>query len=239
MGRRRCFQTFRRVLVPAGLPGLAAGIDLPVPLFTLVDFNPADSGRLVGGGFWTSFIGNFVYRRLGKSPTDCPSRLRLRGLSVNRAWVVVYLLLCRPSRRVFRPCACASCPCGVDGLVSRFFFLLAPILVLLASPPSILPQRSSGPLDGLGDGKWFSSTFQNCRDARRAVGCRGRPGGSRPAIALRFGTDWPPSPCTHRFRVLGSRLLRSSSPAALAGRILTVMALNSFFSFAQLNFCAD
>jgi putative spermidine/putrescine transport system permease protein len=111
-------------------------------------------------------------------------------------------------------------------------FLLFPILLicLYAFNPS---NVQSWPLEGLST-KWFSSTFHN-QAMRDALWLSVRAALISTAIALVLGTL--ASFAVHRFRFFGRETvsLVILLPLALPG-IITGMALNSFFTFQEIEF---
>ena len=111
-------------------------------------------------------------------------------------------------------------------------FLMSPILliVLYAFNPS---NVQSWPLDGLST-KWFSSTFHN-EAMREALWLSVRAALISTTIAVVLGSM--AAFAVHRFRFFGRETVSFLLvlPLALPG-IITGMALNSFFTFGEVNF---
>jgi putative spermidine/putrescine transport system permease protein len=115
-------------------------------------------------------------------------------------------------------------------LMMAFLFIPIVIIVLYAFNPS---NVQSWPLDGLST-KWFSSTWHNA-EMRHAFWLSVRAGLLATTIALLLGSM--AAFAVHRFRFFGREAISFIFvlPLALPG-IITGMALNSFISFAGVNF---
>jgi putative spermidine/putrescine transport system permease protein len=115
-------------------------------------------------------------------------------------------------------------------LMMAFLFVPIVIIVLYAFNPS---NVQSWPLDGLST-KWFSSAWHNV-EMRHAFWLSIRAGLLSTAIALALGSM--AAFAVHRFRFFGREAISFIFvlPIALPG-IITGMALNSFITFAGVNF---
>ena len=115
-------------------------------------------------------------------------------------------------------------------LMMAFLFVPIVIIVLYAFNPS---NVQSWPLDGLST-KWFSSAWHNV-EMRHAFWLSIRAGLLSTAIALLLGSM--AAFAVHRFRFFGREAISFIFvlPIALPG-IITGMALNSFITFAGVNF---
>jgi len=115
-------------------------------------------------------------------------------------------------------------------LMMAFLFVPIVIIVLYAFNPS---NVQSWPLDGLST-KWFSSAWHNA-EMRHSFWLSIRAGLLATAIALLLGSM--AAFAVHRFRFFGREAISFIFvlPIALPG-IITGMALNSFITFAGVNF---
>jgi putative spermidine/putrescine transport system permease protein len=115
-------------------------------------------------------------------------------------------------------------------LIIAFLFVPILLIIVYAFNPS---NVQSWPLDGLST-KWFSATFQD-ESMRKALWLSVRAGLFSTAIALTLGTMV--AFAVHRLRFFGREAVSFMLvlPIALPG-IITGMALNSFFTFGNVNF---
>ena len=225
----RGWRTFRSVLLPLILPGIAAGSIFTFAL-TLGRLHHAHARRRSGlrlyrerrlpecGGRQQRAICRRIRdgaaRGHGHLPPDraTPGSVRSAVIGTGR-W----------SRVAFAAWAV---------LIMLFLFVPIALIILYAFNPS---NVQSWPLEGLST-KWFSSTWHNA-EMRHALWLSIRAGVFATAIALLLGSMG--AFAVHRFRFFGRETISFIFvlPLALPG-IITGMALNSFISFNGVNFLA-
>ncbi len=223
----RGWRTFRSVLLPLILPGIAAGSIFTFSL-TLGDFI---TPTLVGGA-GSTFIGNVVYQEVGIS----------NNVPFAAAFATVPLV--RDGHLPARRAQAGGVRGAVIGtgrtsrialavwaaLIMLFLFIPIVMIVLYAFNPS---NVQSWPLSGLST-HWFSSTWHN-DEVRQALWLSVRAGLIATTIAMVLGSM--AAFAVHRFRFFGREAvsLFLVLPIALPG-IITGMALNSFISFNSIMF---